>query len=260
MSMQRTFGAAVLGAGLVLLLTCVHVAAAAEIKVLSSVGVKAVTDEMIPQFEKTTGNKVVITFDVAAKLKKKIEDGESFDLAILTAPIIDDLIKSGKIAPASRTDIARSGVGIAVRKGAPKPDISTPEALKRTLLNAKSVAYAEAGASGTYFMSLLQKFGIADEMKAKNQLVTNPSPIEAAAKGEAELGVRLISEILAVPEADLVGPLPGDLQNYTVLTAGTGAAAKEPAAARALVDFLTGSAVLPSMKAKGLEPGSAPGH
>ncbi len=230
----------------------------AEIKVFSSVGIKAVTDEVLPQFEKTTGHKVAFTFDTAANLKKKIEAGDAFDVAILTAPMVDELVKSGKLTAASRKDIARSGVGIAVKKGAPKPDISTPEALKRTLLNAKSVAYSETGASGVYFASLLQKLGIADEMKAKGQLIMNPSPIEVTARGEAELGVRLISEILAVPGADFVGPLPGDLQNYTVLTAGTNAAAKEPAAAKAFVDFLTGPTAAPVMKAKGMEaPGAA---
>ena len=246
--------AAVAGVGVAIALTCAGHAGAAEVKVFSSVGVKVVTDELEPQFEKSTCHKAVVVFDGAGALKKKIEAGEAFDLAILTGPLIDDLIKTNKIAADSRKDIARAGVGIAVRKGAPKPDISTPEALKRTLLNAKSVVYAEGGASGTHFLSVLQKLGIAEEMKAKKQLVANPSPIEVVAKGEAEIGVRLTSEILAVSGADLVGPLPGDLQNYTVLTAGTNVAAKEPAAAKALVDFLTGATAAPVIKAKGMEP------
>lgn len=230
---------------------------AAEIKVLSSAGVKAVTDELTPQFERTSGHKVAISFDVAAVLKRKIEAGESFDLAILTAPMIDDLIKQGKISAATRTDIARSGVGIAVRAGAAKPDISSAEALKRTLLNAKSIAYSKEGASGVYFASLLERLGIVEELKAKNQLITNPSPIEVVARGEAEIGVRLVSEILVVPGTELLGPLPAELQNFTVLTAGLSDKSKEAEVAKALVTFLTGPAALPVMKAKGLEPGAA---
>ena len=236
----------------------VSVVNAAEIKALSSAGVKGVSDELTPRFEQSSGHQVGVSFEVAAVLKRRIEAGEAFDVTVLTAPLIEDLIKQGKVAAGTRVDIAHTGLGIAVRKGAPKLDVSTPEALKATLLNAKSIAYSKEGASGQQFAAVLQRLGIADELQAKGRFILNPSPIEVAARGEAEIGVRLISEILLVPGADLVGPLPKELQAYVVLTGAVSANAKEPEAAAQWLKFLTTSAAAPVIRAKGMEPGAAP--
>lgn len=229
-------------------------ATAAEIKVLSSNGVKAILDELAPQFERATGRKLVITFGVAAALKKDIEGGATFDVTILTASAIDDLIKQGKVKGPSAM-IAKSGTGVAVKAGAPKPDISTTEAFRRTLLAAKSVAYTTQGASGQYFMTVLDRLGIAAEIKAKAKTQAGGAVAELVARGEAELAVQQISELLPVKGADYVGPFPPELQNYTAFTAALGPATKEPAAAKALIEFLTAPSTVSVIKAKGMEPG-----
>jgi len=181
---------------------------AAEIKVLASNGVKTVLEELAPQFEKSTGHKLAFRFAPAADLKGQIEKGEAFDVAILTTALIDDLIKQGKLAPATRADVAKSGAGVAIRKGAPKPDIATVEAFKRTLLAAKSIAYVGAGATGANMRKIFEQLGIAEDMKAKTKLLSGVSAADAVATGEAELGFTQISEILPVAGAELAGPLP----------------------------------------------------
>jgi len=197
---------------------------AAEIKVLASNGVKAALEELAPAFERATGNKVVVTFGLAAALKRQIEAGEAFDLAILTSAGIDDLAKQGKVDAASRASIARSGVGIGIKKGAPRPDIGTPDAFKRTLLNAKSIAYLEDGLTGTYLKVLFQRLGIADSMRSKYK---NTRGGEAVANGEVELGVTQMSEILHQTGAELAGPLPPEIQNYTNFSTAVGAGARQ---------------------------------
>ena len=186
-------------------------------------------------------------------MRKEIDAGAAFDVAILTAEVTDDLIKQGKVT-GSRSDIAKSGVGVGVRAGAPKPDISTAEAFKRTLLSAKSVAYSAQGMSGVYFASLLQRLGIADEMRPKSKVQSGVPTGEVAARGEAELAIQQISELLPVAGLDLVGPFPPELQLYTVFSAGLGAHAKNKAGAQALIDFLSAQKSNPLLKAKGLEP------
>lgn len=228
---------------------------AAEIRVLSSNGVKTVLEELAPQFEKTTGNKLLFEFAPAAQLKAQIEKGEGFDVALLTASGIDDLIRQGKLAAGTRADITRSGAGVAIRKGAPRPDIATAEGLKRALLAAKSIAYVAQGATGTTVRKIIERFGIVDEMKAKTKPLSGTSAADAVAKGEAELGFTQISEILSVEGAELAGPLPAEVQVYTVFTAAVGTNAKEGAAAQALIKFLTAPAAVPVIKAKGMEPG-----
>ncbi len=225
---------------------------AAEVKVLSSNALKTVLEELGPQFEKATEHKLAFTLGTAVGIEK----GAAFDVAILTASAIDDLIKQGKVV-AARTDLARSGAGMAVRKGAPKPDISTTEAFKRTLINAKSIAYVEQGGTGIYLKGLLERLGIAEELKAKTKLLpsTNPAAL-AVANGEAEIGMTQISEILPYAGAELVGPLPPDIQLYTVFSAGTGANGSAPDAAKALIKFLTSPDAARVIKAKGLEPAS----
>jgi len=234
------------------------VANAAEIKVLSTVALKAALDEdLLPQFARAAENKVVIKYDAAAALKKQIDGGETFDVAILVPALIDDLIKQGKIETGSRANLARSGVGVAIRQGAAKPDISTADAFKRTLLAAKSIAYGDpalGGASSIYFANLLQRLGIAEEMKARTKLTAPGESAKPVAAGEAELGFGQISEIVPVRGAELLGPLPGELQVYTAFTAGTAATAKDAAAANALIKFLTTPAAAQIFKKRGLEP------
>lgn len=229
-------------------------AQAADVKVLCSNGMIAVMHELGPQFERATGNKLVIHFDVANVLKKQIENGEPFDVAILTGPATDALIKEGKLAAATRVDIARSGVGVAMRAGAPKSDISTPEAFKRTMLAAKSVAYTKQGASGLYFASVLQQLGIADEMKPKLRLVESGAE-KLVATGEAELAVAQISEILPVAGAELLGPFPPQLQRYTLFPAALPSGGTASPGAAGLIKFLTTPAAVDVIKAKGMLPG-----
>jgi molybdate transport system substrate-binding protein len=239
----------------VLLLALGTGAQAAEIKVLSSNAVKSVLEELAPQFEKATQNKIAFTFDTAAALKGQIEKGAAFDLAILTDGAIDDLIKQGKISGATRTALARSGAGVAVKKGAPKPDISTAEAFKRTLLAAKSIGFVEQGATGIYLKSLLQRLGIADELKPKlKMLAAGVGAGGAVANGEVEIGITQIPEILPYAGAELVGPLPAEIQVYTDFAVGVGANAKEPEGAKALIKFLATPAAVAVTKTKGLVP------
>ncbi|MGP0089323.1 MAG: substrate-binding domain-containing protein [Xanthobacteraceae bacterium] len=225
------------------------------IKVLASNGVKAVLSELAPQFEQSTGGDLAVTFDRSSELKKRIEAGEIFDVAILTAPMIDDLIRQRKIAAGTVSNIARSGVGVAVRAGAPKPDIGTVEAFKRTLLDAKSVAYTTEGASGMHFASVLQRLRIADAVNAKSKTQPGGSVAELVAGGDAELAVQQISELLPVAGTEVVGPFPPELQNFTLFTAGLAAVGKAHEGARALVKFLTAPSIAAVLKAKGMEPG-----
>jgi len=238
-----------------LLLALGSVAQAAEIKVLSSNAVKSVLEELAPQFEKATQNHIAFAFDTAAALKGQIEKGAVFDLAILTDAGIDDLIKQGKIAGATRTALARSGIGVAVRKGAPKPDISTTEAFKRTLLATKSVGMVEQGASGIYLKGLFQRLGIADDLKPKLKMIeAKVGAGGAVSNGDVEIGMTQIPEILSFPGAELVGPLPAEIQNYTDFAAGVGANAKESGGAAAFLKFLATPGSVAVIKAKGLTP------
>ena len=225
----------------------------ADIKVLSTNGVATVLRELAPQFERAKGHKLAITLGATAKLKHQIGEGAAFDVAILTAEATDDLIKQGKIT-GSRADLAKSGVGVAVRAGARKPDIGTAEAFKRALIEAKSVAYSAQGMSGIYFASLLERLGIADEVKPKAKVQQGVPTGEAAARGEAELAVQQISELLPVAGIELVGPFPAELQLYTVFSAGLGAQAAQKEAGQALIDFLSAQMTKPVLAAKGLEP------
>ena len=230
--------------------------AAAEITVLCSNGIKAVMEDLVPKFEKATGHKVVIEYDLAAVLKQNIEGGTAFDLAILTPPLVDDLIKQGKVAADSRTMLARSGLGLLIRAGGHKRDISSTDAFKRTLLEAKSIAYAKVGASGVYFAELVQKLGVADALKSKSRLTATGEEVgESVARGDVELGVLPLSEILPVKGAELLGMFPADVQSYIVMTAGVSAGAKQGQVARELIKFVTAPAALPVIKAKGMERG-----
>jgi len=212
-------------------------------------------EELAPAFEKATQHRIVFTFGAAVPLKAEIEKGATFDLAVLTVAGIDDLIKQGKLVGATRTKLANSGIGVAVRKGAPKPDIGSLEAFKTALLEAKSIAYVEQGGSGIYLKVLLPRLGIADAVASKIKLLPPENPAaHAIANGEAEIGMTQISEILPYPGAELVGPLPAEIQLLTTFATAVGANAKQPEPARALIEFLKQPAAAAVLKAKGLDP------
>ena len=232
-------------------------AQAADIKIICSNGFQAVMHELGPQFERATGHKLVVSYGLAAVLGKEIEGGESFDLAILAPPQIDALIKQGKIAADSRMVLARSGIGVMVRTGAPKPDISTVDAFKRTLLAAKSIAFPPQGQSGIYLAGLIERLGLADALKTTLMpIASGPLTGETVAKGEAEIGITPIGELLAVKGVALVGPLPAEVQNYIVQTAGVSPTAAQGAAARDFLKFLMAPANTHVIVEKGMEPGA----
>jgi molybdate transport system substrate-binding protein len=229
---------------------------AAEVKVLASTAIKTALEVLAPQFEKATEHKVSVTYGASARLQPEIEKGAAFDLAILSVAVADALIKQGKLVAATRVDIARSGAGVAVRKGAPRPDISSTASFKRALLDAKSLGYSETGATGQFLMAMFQHLGITDEMKPKLKLARPNQPsLQALADGEIDLGLPQISEALVFPGVELVGPLPPEVQVYTVLPAAVGTGAQSPDAAKALLRFLATPAAISVLKAKGLEPG-----
>jgi molybdate transport system substrate-binding protein len=230
-------------------------AQAADIKVIAAIPMNQVMKELGPEFERATGHRLRVQYEVSGVFKRKIEAGESFDVAMSISPVIDELVKEGKIAASSRADFAYAAIGLGVRAGAPKPDIRSIEGFKRTLLNAKSVAHSREGATGVYFKSLLERLGIADEMKSKLKPMAGEALVEAVQRGEAEMVVVTIPGIIS-SDAELVGPLPSELQHYVAFAVGTGTAAKELDACNALVKFLTAPAAVPTIRAKGMEPGA----
>lgn len=225
---------------------------AAEIRVLSTVGMQPATTELFAQFERASGHKIVVTYGLAAVLKQSFADGRAAaDVLVLTSPLVEDLAKQGKVAPGSKVDVARSGVGVGVKAGAPRPDISTPEALKSAVLAAKSVGFAKEGASGVAFARALERLGITEQVRAKYK-DTGTKTGEALVAGDIDLGASQIPELMAVPGVDVVGPLPADLQTVTIFSVGLAAEAKQADAAKALIQFLAGPAAAPVYKAKGL--------
>jgi molybdate transport system substrate-binding protein len=234
-------------------------ASAAEVKVLTAGAFKEVVRALVPDFEKQTGHKVTVDIDTAGGLKKRIEGGEAFDVAVITPAVVDDLAGKGKIAAGSQVNLASVGVGVVVKEGAPKPDISTVEKFKQALLAAKSVAYidpASGGSSGIYIDKLLEKLGIADQIRPKAKLKKGGHVADLVVGGEAELGLHQISEIVPVKGAALVGPLPKDIQNTTTYAAGLSASAKDSEAAKALIKAFAGPAAAAVLKSKGMQPAS----
>lgn len=227
---------------------------AAEIKVLSTIGVRSVMNELGPRFEQASGHRLAVAYDVASVLKRQIDAGAPFDVAILTLAATDDLMRQGRILSGSWAGIARSGHGLAVRAGAPRPDIATADAFKRALLGAKSIAYSREGASGIYFAGLLERLGIAEAMKGRTRRAGG-DVAELVARGEVEMAVQLIPELIAVRGVELAGPFPPELQNYVQFAAGVSALARQPDAARALIRYLTQPEAIPIIKSKGMEPG-----
>jgi molybdate transport system substrate-binding protein len=251
-------GAAAVAGGFLLWLWAAGAGAqAAEIKVMATVAFTPTLTELGPTFEVATGNKLVIVYSVIADLKKRIEAGETADVMILSRTALDDLQTQGKVTPGSIVNLGKSYVAVGVRAGAPRPDISTPDKLKAALLATKSISYADpakGGASGVYFAKVLDKLGIADQMKAKTTLVPGAESGELVAKGEVDMAVAQASEIAAIPGTQVVGPLPGDLNSEITFSAGIGPTAKNPAAAKALIQHIVGPAGAPVMKSKGLDP------
>jgi molybdate transport system substrate-binding protein len=226
---------------------------AVPIKVLSGGAMRTLMIEIVPLFERTGGTKVEIEFRLTSVLQKEIKDGAAFDIALLPRPEIDELVKEGKIAAAATKDVTRSAVGLVVRAGAPKPDIATVAAFRRALLAARSIAYSD-GPSGAYIAALLGRLGIAGEMKSKTKLTSGPVA-KLVASGEAEIGMQQIVAILPIKGAELVGPLPSELQNVIVYAAGIATRAREPVAARAFIGFMTAPDALRLIRARGMEPG-----
>jgi molybdate transport system substrate-binding protein len=241
--------------GFALLLAYGALAEGAEIKILAASAMRGPINELSSDFERAVGHKLLIQYDAVGVLKRKIDAGEAFDVAILTPSLIDDLVKTGKVAADTYTDVARSALGVAIRAGRSKPDISSADAFKRALLAAKSITYAQEGTLAGYLEGVFERLGIGEEMKVKNkpQLVGG-RVAEAVASGEADLGFTTLSLILSVPGAELVGPFPSELQRYSVFTAGVSASAKTPEIGKAWIKFLTAPAAVPILKAKGMEP------
>ncbi len=230
---------------------------AAEIKILTAGAFKQVVLALVPDFEKQTGHKVTVDNGTAGELSKRIEGGEAFDVAVITPGVVDDLTKKGKIAEGSRVALASVGVGVMVKAGAPVPDVSTVDAFKRALVNAKTVAYidpASGGSSGVYLDKLFEKLGVADVVRPKAKLKRGGYVADLIVSGEAELGIHQISEIVPVKEVTLVGPLPKEIQNSTTYAAALSASTKEGDAAKALIKALSGPAAAAVLKSKGMDP------
>jgi molybdate transport system substrate-binding protein len=228
---------------------------AAEIQVLASNATKEAYLELVPQFEKTTEHKVTTTWSGTVDIKKRLAAGETYDVLIMAGPEIDEFIRQGKLVAGSRVDLAKSGVGVAVRTGASKPDISSADGLKAALLSAKSIGYSQ-GPSGTYLVGLFQRMGIADTIKDKVKVSKVGQPVgNLIASGEVEIGFQQVSELLPVKGIDFLGPLPASVQQITTFSGGLFAAAKQPEAAKALVTFLAAPAATPVKRKHGLEPG-----
>jgi molybdate transport system substrate-binding protein len=233
-----------------------NAAQSAEIRVFSTAAPRGVLRKLTPDFERTTGHRLVITYEFSTDIKRRIEAGDPFDVAILPPEIADDLMRRGKLATGSRVDLGRTGLGVAVRRGAPKPDVATVDGLRRALLAAPTVAYANGGTTGEDVRNILAQLGIAEAMTPKLRPYPSGAALEALARGEVDLVVIGISPILDTPGVELVGWLPPELQSYVVFTASIGAAAGDSDAARALLRTLTSPAAIALFKASGFEPAS----
>ena len=234
-------------------------ALAAEIRVMTSGGFTAAYKDLTPEFERASGHKVSTAYGASMggapdSIPSRLGRGEPADIVILAAPALEALIKDGKVVAGSRVDLVHSNMGMVVRPGAPKPDISTLEAFKRTLLDAKSIAYS-ASASGVYLSTeLFPKMGIWDQIQHKSRRIESERVAAVVARGDADIGFQQISELLEVKGADYVGPLPEGAQRTTVFSAGIVANAREPAAAREMIRYFRSAAAVPGIKRAGLEP------
>ena len=242
-----------------LLLTVAEAADAAEIRVMISGGLTAAFNALVPEFERQTGNKVLAAYGPSMgttmnAIPVRLERGEPADVLIMVSSALGDLARKGKVAEDSRVDLVKSKIGVAVKAGAVRPDISLADAVRRALLSAKSVAYSDS-ASGVYVSTeLFGKLGIAKQMKDKARMIPATPVAEIVAKGEAEIGFQQISELKPVAGIDIVGALPPELQKITIFSAGIASAAKEPEAGRALIKFLSSPAANDEIIKSGMEP------
>jgi molybdate transport system substrate-binding protein len=237
----------------ILLLMQSVTAGAVDVKVIGSSGVASVVGELGRQFEAATGHKVQSDYAVVAVSKRKIDAGAPFDVAILSPAAIDELIEKGKIVGDTRSRFGRTGLGVAARKGSAKPDISTADAFKRVMLAASSVGHSKEGLSGVQFLAVLERLGIAGEMKGKLKTYEGTGLARGLAAGEVELGVTGTGPLLATPTVEFLGPLPREIQTYVVFVAGVSSSAQDPAASKALLQFMIAPDAAAVFKAKGLE-------
>src|SRR5256885_6725513 len=253
MSMRGSICAAF---GLAVLVTSAAVpsASAAEIKIMAPRAIWTILNEAGPQFERATGHKLNVSVDLAAVVTRRVNSGEAFDIAVATPQQIDALVKDGKLLADTRADLTKAGIGVEVKKGAPKPDISSVDAFKRAMLAAKSIGYLKIGTSGQMVAAALAKLGLTEAVKDKLILPEDDVVSEMVAEGKIEIGMVNISQILTTAGVELVGPLPAEIQSYIVFSGGVSANSKAPDAARELIKFLKGPAV-PVIKAQGMEPG-----
>ena len=227
------------------------------LRVMSTLAVMGVLQELLPAREQATGGRIIAAFGPTATLLGRIKAGETADLTILTAEAIDALIAAGTLRAGSRVDMAVSVVGVAVRAGAPRPEIGTPEAFRQALLAARTIAYSRAGASGIFFAGLIERLGIAAEVNAKATVIPQGFTAELAARGEVELAIQQVSELMTVPGVDIVGPLPEAINTRAVFSAGIFANSPAPEAAAALLRHLIEAGTPALLAAKGLLPASA---
>jgi molybdate transport system substrate-binding protein len=248
-------GVLTFGAGLMIVLAARTPAQSSDLRAMISDGMKPVVEELTPQIEQAIGRKLAIQFNSSKNLRTKIQVGEPFDVAIVTADVLDDLVQQGKIASGTRAAISRTGMGVGVRAGAAKPDIATPDALKRTLLNAKSISFNPTGASAAPTYNIFTRLGITDAIKPKLVLDAEAGrPQMNVVDGKVELVISLIPEIKFFPGVDLVGPMPAELQSYVNFAGGIATNTRDADAAKKLIQFLSGPAAAPVVKAKGMEP------
>ncbi|WP_394792522.1 substrate-binding domain-containing protein [Rhodoferax sp.] len=245
-----------------LLLAASQASTAADIHVVSSGGFTAAYNQLVPLYEQASQNKVTTAYGASIgsapdSIPSRLARGESFDIVILADSALDDLIRQGKVVPGSRVDFARSIIGMSVRKGTPKPDISSVDALRQTLLNAKSIAYS-ASASGTYLSTeLFQRLGVAEQVKNKAKKIFSERVGTVVERGDAEIGFQQVSELLPFKDLDFVGPLPQEVQQTIFFSAGIAVGAKEPEAARHLIRFLASPAAAPIVRRTGMDPVAA---
>jgi molybdate transport system substrate-binding protein len=230
----------------------------AEFKVFATNAVRSVLAELVPLFERDSGHRVSINYNTTAQTLGLIKNGETADMVIATAAGIDELMSLGKVTPGSPIDLASSSIGVAVRAGAPRPDISSVDAFRRALLDAESVAYTSSGLSGVYFARVIERLGIAEQVTAKARIKPGGLIAEAVVAGEADLAVQMVSELLSVPGAELVGPLPAELNQVTVFSAGILTGTRQSEGSKSLIQHLTTPAAARVMRTKGLTPAENP--
>jgi molybdate transport system substrate-binding protein len=239
--------------GVALMVSLAGASSAAELKIFGSRVTKILIGDVGPAYEQASGHKLTVITDVAAVMKRRIEQGEPFDLAVLVDFQADELIREGRLVPGSRADVMKAGIGVAVKRGAVKPDISTVAAFRQTLLNAKSITYLKEGASTRHLVKVLAQLGIADALRSKTIMPSTESVSEMVAAGEAEIGIIVIPNILSVPGAELVGPLPEDIQSWITFTAAVSQQSANQSAAREVIRLMQSPAGVQSIRKNGME-------